>query len=251
MTKVLTTQEQLNKEYREVRALFDPKDVLTDEQISIFLQVAKERKLDPRLSQICLVPRWSSVTQRNEAVHIVRIDGLRLIADRTKRYAPGKDTEYYYDNNGRLASARVYVSKQTDDGTWHQFSETASMSEYSTGKNLWKTMPHVMLAKCAEARALRRAFPGETSGLYVQEEMDQALEDVIKDDKSENDPLKLTNAQTEYLEDLMLGARGTCGVKIEESLENNGYTTKRMPKDIYELAVKYLEERQEVLEIAQ
>jgi hypothetical protein len=102
------------------------------------------------------------------------IDGFRLIAERTGKYSPGKDTEFLYCAKGSLLGAKVYVKKMTPDGTWHDISATALIREYSTGQGLWGKMPHVMIEKCAEARALRRAFPADLSGLYAAEEMEQA-----------------------------------------------------------------------------
>lgn len=39
-------------------------------------------------------------------------------------------------------------------------------------KDQWRKMPRVMLEKCAEAKALRRAWPDDFANVYVEEEMD-------------------------------------------------------------------------------
>lgn len=170
-----------DEELRVVRVLFDPTNKLSVEQVKLFLHVAKDRKLDPRLKQICAIPKHNKNTGKVECVIVTQIDGFRLIAERTGKYAPGDDTEFLYDKNGGLLGAKVFVKKMTNDGTWHQVSATAFIKEYNAGTFPWKNMPHVMIEKCAEARALRRAFPAELSGLYSTEEMDQSLDETEKD----------------------------------------------------------------------
>jgi hypothetical protein len=57
------------------------------------------------------------------------------------------------------------------------FTATARWDQYYPGDSqgfMWRKMPHLMLGKCAEGLALRKAFPAELAGAYVKEEMDQA-----------------------------------------------------------------------------
>ncbi len=150
----------------------------TDDELEMFLYVAQRSGLNPFLRQIHAVKRWNAEERREVMAIQVGIDGLRLVADRTGRYAPGRDTIFGYNDAGELENATAFVKKHTVAGLiWHEYSATALFGEYAQRKRdgsvtqMWATKPHIMLAKCAEALALRRGFPAETSGLYIHEEL--------------------------------------------------------------------------------
>lgn len=159
----------------------------TKDELALFLHVCERTGLDPLLKQIYAVKRWDSRENRQVMAIQTGIDGYRLIADRTGMYAPGREPIFIYaDEEQRvLVQATAFVKKRTKDGTWHEVAASARLDEYiQKGKNgeptkFWASMPHVMLAKVAEALALRRAFPAELSGLYTHEEMQQASTDEV------------------------------------------------------------------------
>lgn len=149
------------------------KDATADE-LSLFLYQARRTGLDPLARQIHFVKRQGKGTIQTA------IDGYRLIADRTRAYAGNDDAVFSgveeVGQHAFPAQATVTVWKIVQ-GVRCPFTSTARWSEYCpTAPNdfMWRKMPHTMLAKCAEAQALRKAFPAELSGVYVDQEMHQA-----------------------------------------------------------------------------
>lgn len=147
----------------------------TDDQFRLFTEVAQRTGLNPFAKQIYAVVRSGQMTIQTG------VDGYRLIAQRTGEYAGQRGPEWCgTDGQWRdvwleatpPAAARVGVLR-------HGFIEPVwgvarTQSYQQASSPLWKTMPEVMIAKCAEVLALRKAFPQELSGLYADEEMHQA-----------------------------------------------------------------------------
>lgn len=149
-----------------------------DDVFAAMIDIAKRRNLDPLAKQIICAKfggNWQMITT---------IDGYRSIAEQTGRYA-GSDAPvftWYLDpvytegpKGGKLIpeSATVTVYKLID-GERYPFSATVYWEEYDGRQNNWVSMPRTMLAKVAESHALRKAFPAVLSGMYTEDEMDQA-----------------------------------------------------------------------------
>ena len=155
-----------------------PEARLNWDELGLFFQVARQVGLDPLSKQIYAIKRWS---KQGYVMSIqTGIDGYRAIADRTGLCAGNDDPQFLYGRDPkRPIEAKATVWKIVA-GEARAFRATARWDEYAQtykdGKpsGQWGSMPHVMLGKCAEALALRKAFPAQLSGVYTAAEMDQA-----------------------------------------------------------------------------
>ena len=150
----------------------------TDNELKLFLYTAKRTGLDPLTKQIHFVKRQGRVAIQTG------IDGYRAIAERSKTLAGIDDAVYEVESEtGKPKKASVTVYRLVD-GQRVGFTASARWSEYAPQGNqafMWNKMPFLMLGKCAEALALRKAFPNDLTGIYTDEEMHQAgVSDEIK-----------------------------------------------------------------------
>lgn len=182
----------------------------TDDEFALFLNQCKRTCLDPFSRQIHLVKRkrWNDQKNTWEEVATIQvgIDGYRLIAERTGRYVPGDIT--YKEKDGILISSTATVFKLYGDKPYPvpaeaRFDEYCPRNKEGIPTGLWKKMPYLMIGKCAEALALRRAFPQELSGIYTDAEMsgsdseDRVAKSEMKEmaSKDAKESQKVLNAQ--------------------------------------------------------
>lgn len=147
------------------------RDMLTrdinDTEFRLFVEIARHAGLDPLLKQIYAIKRGGKMTVQTG------IDGYRSIASRTRLYA-GSDDAVFDTEDGRHPNKATVTVYRLVRGQRCAFTASARWSEYDAGTQQWGKMPYTMLAKCAEALALRKAFPTELAGMYTDEEMQQA-----------------------------------------------------------------------------
>jgi phage recombination protein Bet len=166
-----------------IQTVLRPKNrAATGPELALLAEMAVRTGLDPMAKQIYGIYRYDKQVGDEVMTIQTGIDGLRTIAERTGRYAGGPAYEFcgpdkqwtdVWTETTKPVAARATVLKVIG-GTIVQTQAVALWEEYGLEKNVWKDKPSHMLGKCAEALALRKAFPNDLAGLYIDEEMDRA-----------------------------------------------------------------------------
>lgn len=154
----------------------------SNDQFALFMGTADRLGLDPFSKHIYAVLRNDKKNPSEKAMTIqVGIDGFRAVADRTGE-TDGQDGPYWCGDDGIWVDVWLHETPPKGckvdiyrKGRTRPFRGVATrLSYYQQTNPLWDSMPDNMLAKCAEALGLRKAFPAQLSGVYIPEEMDQA-----------------------------------------------------------------------------
>ncbi|MCF4166369.1 phage recombination protein Bet [Zavarzinia compransoris] len=193
---------------------------LTNDEFDMFIVIANRAGLDPFKKQIHAVVYNKKNPDKRKVSFITGIDGYRAIAARSGTYRPDEDPPRVVisddlknpDTNPLgIDYADVTVWQYGADKAWHKVTARAYWEEYAplkeewhenreTGRREpsgifrldtsgnWGRMPRLMIAKVAEANALRKGWPEDLGGLYVDAEMDRAgMIDITPSAVVEND----------------------------------------------------------------
>ena len=186
----LTTTRDESQVFRVMRDSLYPG--AKPESVAMVLEYCTARGLDPLKKPVHIVPVWMDGGMRD--VVMPGINSYRIDAARTGEYDGKSEPEFGPD------VTRTFAGKVKQRGNWENVEKTvtypawckvtvmrrgkpfvakefwtenyATMGKSEVPNEMWAKRPYGQIAKCAEAQALRMAFPEETGGAPTAEEME-------------------------------------------------------------------------------
>lgn len=171
----------------------------TAAEFDLFIHTARHLRLDPLRRQIYVFVFGRVESDKRKMAIVTAIDGYRTIAARTGNYRPDDKAPVLICDPSKanaetnplgIERCQITVYKHAHgewfpvvgEAYWDEFAPIKEIweNERPTGrfrldpkKDNWRKMPRVMIAKCAEAQAIRRAWPDDVGGSVTQEEIDR------------------------------------------------------------------------------
>lgn len=144
---------------------------ITDQETLMFIELCKAQHLNPFLNEAYLIKFGTS-----PANIVVGKDVFVKRANRNEHFE-GMRSGIIVERDGNLVEIEGSVKLKKDIliGGWCEVhrndrkfptKSSVALEEYSKSQSTWKTMPMVMIKKCAMVTALREAFPEDLQGLY-------------------------------------------------------------------------------------
>lgn len=174
-----------------------------DESIEMVLSYCQAGGYDPMTKPVHIVPMWDKTAKTMRDTVMPGIGLYRIIADRSGKYAGQDDADFGPDMEGwgiRFPQwCKVTVWKITAAGRVAYSAKVFWIEAYSPASKdtdapnaMWKKRPYGQLEKCAEAAALRKAFP-EIGSQPTADEMQGRVLDI---DPPEPGPVKAEPSTT-------------------------------------------------------
>jgi phage recombination protein Bet len=179
----------ITSEHKDLARKTIAKD-LTDAEFSLYLYECNRQGIHPLDRMLIPIKRNDTEAGEKRLTFITTIDLFRSRAADSGDYAGNEDPSFEYLEGAVNPQAATSIVWKMVQGQKCPFTATARWKEYYPGDKqgfMWRNKPHVMLGKCAEALALRKAFPKQLAGLFVAEELERP-----DDAEPEREPVKPT-----------------------------------------------------------
>jgi len=222
-----------------------------DESIKMVLGYCKASGLDPMQKPCHIVPIWDSKQGGMRDVIMPGIGLYRTQAARSGQYAGVTEPEYGDDVTETLSNVtftypkwcKVTVKRLLDNGAiveftakefWKENYAIKGGKEKSIAPNaMWLKRPYGQISKCAEAQALRKAFP-EVGSQPTADEMEGKYEErEINPAQATPEPKTATVKELEYCTDENFEEKSVSWLKLVESGKKTGEDIIKMVQTKY------------------